>query len=105
VRCGWRAGLHGDGGGLYLQVGKSGTKSWLFRYWVPERNPATGDLVVDVATGKRRGRIREMGLASCMTISPPPSFSEAEVPHRPARVISCLSRSAFDLWRAAPDVR
>jgi hypothetical protein len=42
-----RAGLHSDGGGLFLQVGKSATKSWIFRYWVPERDPASGDLVID----------------------------------------------------------
>ena len=25
-------GMHADGGGLYLQVAKGGSKSWLFRY-------------------------------------------------------------------------
>ena len=25
-------GLYGDGGGLYLQVAKGGSKSWLFRF-------------------------------------------------------------------------
>ncbi len=63
-----RAGLYGDGGGLYLHVGKTGTKSWIFRYWMPERDPLNGDLVID-ADGKRRGRTREMGLGSCITIS------------------------------------
>jgi integrase len=29
-----KPGLHGDGHGLYLQVSKWGTKSWLFRYMV-----------------------------------------------------------------------
>jgi hypothetical protein len=37
-----RPGLYGDGGGLYLQVGERGTKSWVFRYWVALRDPATG---------------------------------------------------------------
>ena len=27
-----RPGLHADGGGLYLRIGKAGTKSWIFRY-------------------------------------------------------------------------
>jgi len=27
-----KAGDHHDGGGLYLQVGKGGAKSWLFRF-------------------------------------------------------------------------
>ena len=43
-------GLYGDGGGLYLQVGTTGTKSWLFRY-------------------KIDGRSRYMGLGSLTTIS------------------------------------
>ena len=60
-----RAGLHSDGGGLFLQVGKSASKSWIFRYWVAERDPSNGDLVIDATTGKRRGRVREMG--SCRT--------------------------------------
>ncbi|NCV26046.1 MAG: DUF4102 domain-containing protein, partial [Betaproteobacteria bacterium] len=27
-------GLHGDGGGLWLQITKTGVKSWLFRFMV-----------------------------------------------------------------------
>jgi integrase len=38
-------GYFGDGGGLYLQVGRTGSKSWIFRY-------------------ARTGREREMGLGS-----------------------------------------
>jgi Arm DNA-binding domain len=33
-----RPGLYGDGGGLYLQVMASGSKSWIFRYWIAERS-------------------------------------------------------------------
>jgi integrase len=43
-------GLCGDGGGLYLQVSNTGTKSWLFRY-------------------KVGGRSRYMGLGSLGTVS------------------------------------
>ena len=64
-----RPGFYSDGGGLFLQVGKSSTKSWIFRYWVPERDPLSGNLVVDATTGKRRGRVREMGLGSLITVS------------------------------------
>lgn len=39
------AGLYHDGGGLYLQVSESGSKSWLFRY-------------------RLHGRVRDMGLGS-----------------------------------------
>ena len=45
-----RPGLYGDGGGLYLQVSTTGTKSWLFRY-------------------KIDGRSRYMGLGSLTTVS------------------------------------
>ena len=43
-------GRHGDGGGLWLQVGPTGTKSWLFRYMID-------------------GRARAMGLGSADTFS------------------------------------
>jgi hypothetical protein len=43
-------GLHGDGGGLYLQVSASGAKGWLFRY-------------------KANGRSRYMGLGSLSTVT------------------------------------
>jgi integrase len=41
-------GYYGDGGGLFLQVSKHGTKSWVFRF-------------------KEAGRLREMGLGSLDT--------------------------------------
>ena len=37
-----RPGLYGDGGRLYLQVTKRGAKSWIFRFWVAQRDAATG---------------------------------------------------------------
>lgn len=49
-------GVYADGGGLYLQVGNGGAKSWLFRYRFGE-------------TAKGRPRIREMGLGSINTFS------------------------------------
>ncbi len=64
-----RAGNYGDGGGLYLQVTANGTKSWIFRYWVAERDPATAEIVRDPITKKFKGRAREMGLGSFITIS------------------------------------
>jgi integrase len=42
-------GRHCDGGGLYLQVSKEGTRSWIFRY-------------------QFEGRVRDMGLGSAMVI-------------------------------------
>lgn len=45
-----RPGLYGDGAGLYLQVGPTGTKSWLFRYM-------------------RHGKARAMGLGSTRIVS------------------------------------
>lgn len=43
-------GMHHDGGGLYLQVVKTGGRSWLFRYML-------------------NGKSREMGLGSVMNVS------------------------------------
>jgi integrase len=45
-----KPGMHADGGGLYLQVSKSGAKSWIFRYSL-------------------RSRAREMGLGSLSKVS------------------------------------
>jgi integrase len=45
-----RPGLYGDGAGLYLQVGPTGGKSWLFRFML-------------------RGRAREMGLGPLHTVN------------------------------------
>jgi integrase len=64
-----RPGLYGDGGGLYLQVGERGTKSWVFRYWVALRDPTTGELIRDPTTKKVKGKGREMGLGSLITVS------------------------------------
>lgn len=47
-----KRGYYGDGGGLYLQVSKTGTKSWAFRF----KSPVTAEA-------------REMGLGSLNTIS------------------------------------
>ncbi len=63
-----RPGLYGDGGGLYLQVTKRGSKSWVFRFWIAERSPTTGELVGDPITIKVKGRAREMGLGSYITV-------------------------------------
>jgi hypothetical protein len=44
-----RPGMYGDGAGLGLQVSRSGSKSWIFRY-------------------EFFGRRGEMGLGSCNTV-------------------------------------
>ncbi|MEE9545303.1 MAG: Arm DNA-binding domain-containing protein, partial [Rhodospirillales bacterium] len=45
-----KPGMHGDGGGLYLQVAKGGTKSWIYRFML-------------------RGQSRDMGLGSADLVS------------------------------------
>src|SRR5580704_36571 len=45
-----RRGYYGDGGGLYLRVGPTGAKSWVYRF-------------------KEAGRLREMGLGPLHTIA------------------------------------
>lgn len=37
-----KPGIYGDGGGLYLKVTPSGTKSWVYRYWSGKRRYALG---------------------------------------------------------------
>ncbi len=64
-----RPGMYGDGGGLYLQVSGAGTKSWIFRFWVSERDPSTGEPLRDAVTKKPRGSSREMGLGSFTVVS------------------------------------
>jgi integrase len=49
VKNALQRGYYGDGGGLYLQVGASGAKSWVFRY-------------------KVGGRLHEMGLGPLHTV-------------------------------------
>jgi Arm domain-containing DNA-binding protein len=64
-----RPGLYGDGGGLYLQVTARGSKSWIFRFWIAERDPMSGDVVRDITTKKVKRCSREMGLGSSTTVS------------------------------------
>jgi integrase len=45
-----KPGYYGDGGGLYLQVSKYGTRSWVFRFMM-------------------HGKNRDMGLGSCSTFT------------------------------------
>ena len=59
-----RPGRYADGGGLYLQVGKTGTKAWLFRFQLD-------------------GRERFMGLGSVKTFS----LKEARLRARAARQV------------------
>ncbi len=55
--------------GFICRSPAGGAKSWIFRYWVAERDAATGALVRDSVTGKVKGRSREMGLGSFATVS------------------------------------
>jgi integrase len=60
VRALKETGRYGDGGGLWLQVSKWGTKSWVLRYWIDgrERNYGLGPLEL-VPLGDARERARE----------------------------------------------
>lgn len=87
------AGLHADGGGLYLQVTKAGGRSWIFRY----RDRITG-------------RNRDMGLGSVSVV---PLRTAREAAHDSRRLLAegkdplrerKLSRSAGQrLWGDAVD--
>lgn len=56
VRAQHKSGRYADGNGLYLQVSKSGSKSWIFRYMIDAKP-------------------REMGLGSVLTVA----LSEARI--------------------------
>lgn len=73
VRAVTRRDLYGDGGGLWLQVSRSGSKSWIFRY--------------DLA-----GRRREMGLGSCITVD----LALARDKARACRLVQCWVSRAPD---------
>jgi integrase len=68
-------GYYGDGAGLWLQISKSGTKSWVYRF----KSPVTG-------------KAREMGLGSLDTYS----LAEARVRARDARQIIDAGRDPID---------
>lgn len=55
--------------GLYLQIAEGGSKSWIFRYWIARRDSVTGELIRDLDTKRVRGRNRDMGLGSYITVS------------------------------------
>jgi integrase len=52
-------GYHGDGGGLWLQVSKTGTKSWIFRYTMNKKQREMGlgsFLVIGLADARERAK-------------------------------------------------
>src|SRR5262249_30538767 len=61
------AGRYGDGGGLYLQVTTPTARSWIFRYWIGDRDTA-GEPLRD-KSDKVLGRSCEMGLGSTSVVS------------------------------------
>jgi integrase len=65
-----KPGVHSvaGSGNLYLQVRGATSKSWVFRYSVSERD-AAGKFIRNPATGRVKGRTREMGLGSYPTVS------------------------------------
>lgn len=66
VRRATRAGVHSDGGGLYLQVSGTGSKSWLFRYTF-RRKPRWMGLgpypAVSLATARKKAATCRQALA------------------------------------------
>src|ERR1700722_7014070 len=55
-----KRGRYADGGGLYLQIGESGTKAWLLRYMLNGRARAMGLGPLDlISLADARERARE----------------------------------------------
>jgi integrase len=71
------AAYYGDGGGLYLQVSKTGTKSWIFRY-------------------NRGGKERQMGLGPFHTVS----LAQAREQARNCRSTLLTGNDPLELRRA-----
>jgi integrase len=70
-------GLYGDGGGLYLNIGPTGAKSWLFRFML-------------------NGRAREMGLGPVHTVG----LAEARERARKARTLRLDGTDPLEARRA-----
>ena len=70
-----KPGYHADGDGLYLQVAKGGTKSWVYRY-------------------TKGGKRREMGLGPFSKVTELPSLTE-----------SAIARDAIQSVGACPNRR
>jgi integrase len=77
-----RPGRHGDGGGLWLQVGPTGTKAWLFRYMID-------------------GRARAMGLGAADTFS----LKEARERARSARQLLADGKDPLEVKHGERGVR
>lgn len=79
-----RPGYYGDGGGLFLQLSKYGTKSWVFRFTTS-------------------GRLREMGLGSLNTYT----LAEARERARECRsgTLSRRQQAPRGGWSNGPDRR
>lgn len=77
-------GIHADGGGLYLHVSESGSKSWIFRYRMDGRRTP-----------------RDMGLGSLHTLT----LAEARVKATDARKLILDGRDPIEVKRAARAAR
>jgi len=75
-------GMYADGGGLYLQVSGTGTKSWIFRFAM-------------------KGKEREMGLGPLHTIG----LSDARAFAADARKLKLLGTDPIEARRAARDAK
>jgi integrase len=73
-----RQGYHSDGAGLYLLIGRTGAKSWVFRYRIS-------------------GRLREMGLGPLHTVS----LAEAREKARACRNLRLDGADPIETKRAA----
>ncbi|OXI91053.1 integrase [Burkholderia sp. AU31652] len=89
-----RRGYHGDGGGLWLQVSQSGTKSWIFRY---ARHGKTRNLGLgpfpDVSLKAARDKATELRAALAR--------GEDPMAERAAAKAQAASRMTFDQCSAA----
>ena len=93
-----RHGYHADGGGLYLQVSRSGSKSWVFRYMLNHRSRDMGlGSLHDVSLEQARTKAKR-----CRALL---DLKEDPILHRQAadqdRALKAASAKTFDECAAA----
>ncbi|GJI92303.1 tyrosine-type recombinase/integrase [Duganella hordei] len=93
-----KPGYHGDGGGLYLQVSRTHTKSWIFRFAVAgkEHEMGLGSLIsIDLAAARQRAKQCRL-----MLLDGKNPLAELRA-SRSAHVVAQAKRTTFDQCAAA----
>lgn len=96
-----KPGLYGDGGGLWLQVSPSGSKSWVFRFTIKGKQLVMGlGSVHTVGLAEARSRAKDQRLLLLDGKNP----LEARARARTLEALEQARMVSFDcVFRAIPD--